>query len=370
MIRSTGFARKTRRLTKGGSLPAKPGIKSLVSLFFSKASNGASERKTEVGNEPMKPFGSNGASAHIDSERSESLGPSAPSREGEMAQLLENAITDLVASEAPVSPDSNSTSCFRPLDNEEIVRRSGQSRMSEGDRGTAARPITIPRWKRILDVTLILLTVPVWLPLMIVLMTWIRVTSAGPIFYRQERIGFRRDRFMIFKFRTMRVNAETRTHEEYFAYLMQADCPMTKLDIEGDSRLISYGRFLRATGLDELPQIFNVLRGDMSLVGPRPCLPHEFQRYEAWQQARVNVLPGLTGYWQVNGKNKTTFNEMMAMDIFYAQHMSLWVDLMIMLKTIPALIEQTLESRAQNRLSGPVGRAAVAESLDGAVRKI
>jgi lipopolysaccharide/colanic/teichoic acid biosynthesis glycosyltransferase len=115
---------------------------------------------------------------------------------------------------------------------------------------------------------------------MVLVMGWIKIVSPGPIFYRQERVGFRRARFMIFKFRTMHANAETRTHEDYFAHLMRLDCPMTKLDLEGDSRLIACGRLLRASGLDELPQIFNVLRGDMSLVGPRPALPTEFQRYE------------------------------------------------------------------------------------------
>jgi len=210
-------------------------------------------------------------------------------------------------------------------------------------------PCEVPRWKRILDVTCILLTLPCWLPLMILIMGSIRFTSPGPIFYRQERVGYRRNRFMIFKFRTMHVGAETRTHEEYFAHLMRVDCPMAKLDGKGDSRLIACGRFLRVSGLDELPQIFNVLRGEMSLVGPRPCLPDEFQRYEAWQQQRVNAPPGLTGYWQVNGKNKTTFKEMIAMDIFYARNMSVWLDLTIMLKTIPALIEQILESRKRSR---------------------
>lgn len=132
---------------------------------------------------------------------------------------------------------------------------------------------------------------------------------------------------------------------------------MTKLDA-ADPRLISGGRFLRASGLDELPQIFNVLRGEMSLVGPRPCLPHEFERYTVWQQERVNAPPGLTGFWQVNGKNKTTFSEMIAMDIFYARHMSIWLDLKIILKTIPALIEQMDES----------GRVAATESRPRSVR--
>jgi exopolysaccharide production protein ExoY len=247
------------------------------------------------------------------------------------------------------------------------TQNSSQQRRSRARRLAAPN---VPHWKRVLDVTFVLLTLPFWLPLVVLVMAWIRVASAGPIFYRQERIGYRRTRFMIFKFRTMRVNAETRTHEEYFAHLMRADCPMTKLDLEGDSRLISCGRFLRASGLDELPQVFNVLRGDMSLVGPRPCLPNEFQRYEEWQKVRVDVLPGLTGYWQVNGKNKTTFNEMIAMDLFYAEHMSPWRDLAIILKTIPALIGQTLESRAINRANRTIVRQAVTESLSASARKI
>jgi lipopolysaccharide/colanic/teichoic acid biosynthesis glycosyltransferase len=207
----------------------------------------------------------------------------------------------------------------------------------------------MPLWKRILDLTCVGLTLPVWLPLMIVVMIWIKLVSPGPIFFRQPRVGYRRRHFMIFKFRTMHVNAETQTHAAYFAHLMQADCPMTKLD-HGDPRLIACGRFLRASGLDELPQIFNVIWGNMSLVGPRPCLPHEFERYELWQQQRVNVLPGLTGYWQVNGKNQTTFSEMIAMDLFYSRNMSLSLDLTIIIKTIPALLVQTLESRAVSRV--------------------
>jgi len=148
----------------------------------------------------------------------------------------------------------------------------------------------------------------------------------------------------------MHVNAETRTHEDYFASLMRSEIPMTKLDAVEDSRLIPAARFLRASGLDELPQIFNVLRGDMSLVGPRPCLPCEFDRYEAWQQLRVNAPPGLTGYWQVNGKNKTTFNQMMFMDLFYIDKMSLRLDLRVILKTIPVLIFETIEALKRYRV--------------------
>lgn len=231
----------------------------------------------------------------------------------------------------------------------------------------------VPRWKRVLDVAFVLVTLPLWLPVIILVMAWITIASRGPVFFRQERIGYRRRLFMIFKFRTMHVNAETQTHAEYFFRLMEEDCPMTKLDAAGDPRLIAGGRFLRASGLDELPQIFNVLRGEMSLVGPRPCLPHEFERYGEWQQERVNASPGLTGFWQVNGKNKTTFSEMIAMDIFYARNMNVGLDLKIILKTIPALIGQTLDGRRvreteARRMRGPA--AEMPKNTNGAAKRI
>ena len=178
---------------------------------------------------------------------------------------------------------------------------------------------------------------------MAVVSAWILSASPGPLLYRQDRVGHHGRRFRILKFRTMKVNVETKCHEGYFERLMQTDCPMTKLD-GYDSRLIRGGRFLRALALDELPQIFNVLRGEMSLVGPRPCTPHEFERYEPAQKARVDAPPGLTGYWQVSGKNNTTFSEMIAMDLFYAKNMSITMDLKIMLSTIPTLALQVLES--------------------------
>ena len=233
----------------------------------------------------------------------------------------------------------------------------------------------VPPWKRILDLTCIVLSFPFWLPIVMVVMAFIRITSPGPIFYRQERIGYRRSRFMLFKFRTMHVNADTRTHEEYFAHLIREECPMIKLDAADDPRLIPGARFLRASGLDELPQIFNVLRGEMSLVGPRPCLPHEFERYESWQQQRVNALPGLTGYWQVNGKNNTTFQEMIVMDLFYARNMSIWLDLRVISKTLPVLGREILEawnryrSRSKSRALAAAEAMPIAPSLNGAVER-
>ena len=152
------------------------------------------------------------------------------------------------------------------------------------------------------------------------------------------------------------MNVETRTHESHLEQLINANVPMTKLDAAGDPRIIRGGRIIRATGLDELPQLFNVLRGEMSLVGPRPCTPHEFKSYKVWQRERVNAAPGLTGFWQVNGKNRTTFAEMIKLDIFYTKNMSLWLDLKIILKTLPALMVQVNDSRSARRQAGrPAG---------------
>jgi lipopolysaccharide/colanic/teichoic acid biosynthesis glycosyltransferase len=209
-----------------------------------------------------------------------------------------------------------------------------------------AESADIPYWKRILDVACILLCLPFWLPVVIVVALWVLIASPGPIFFRQERIGYRGRPFMMFKFRTMRVNAETASHENHLKQLMQANCPMTKLDC-GDPRIIRGGRVLRAMGLDELPQLFNVLRGEMSLVGPRPCTPKEFEAYQIWQRERVNAQPGLTGYWQVNGKNRTTFTEMVEMDIAYTKNKSLRLDLEIMLRTAPAVMKQFFEARSR-----------------------
>jgi lipopolysaccharide/colanic/teichoic acid biosynthesis glycosyltransferase len=202
-----------------------------------------------------------------------------------------------------------------------------------------------PLWKRALDLTLVILSSPFWLPAMAVLGLIIKAVSPGPVFFRQERIGRGGRRFVCHKFRSMKTNAETRVHEDYLKRLIRTDSPMTKLDEWGDSRLIPMGRFFRSTGLDELPQLLNVIRGEMSLVGPRPCTPYEFQNALAFQASRIAAPPGLTGYWQVNGKNKTTFREMIAMDNFYANHMSLQLDLRILFQTFPAIIKQVVATR-------------------------
>jgi lipopolysaccharide/colanic/teichoic acid biosynthesis glycosyltransferase len=208
-----------------------------------------------------------------------------------------------------------------------------------------AGSLQIPRWKRCLDLFCILLSLPVLLPIVLLISLGILIVSPGPVFFRQERIGYRGRRFQCLKFRSMKVGAETRSHENYLQEIIRKDRPMTKLDASNDPRLIPFGKFFRASGLDELPQLWNVVRGDMSLVGPRPCTVGEFEHFNDWQRSRCDAPPGLTGYWQVNGKNKTTFSKMIAMDVFYANNMSLGMDLGILLKTAPVLASQVFETR-------------------------
>lgn len=210
-------------------------------------------------------------------------------------------------------------------------------------RRTEAAAITVPAWKRMLDVAVTVAALPILIPIAAAIAVLIKCVSRGPVLFRQERIGFCGKSFVCFKFRTMRVDAPTMGHQQYFQELMRSDRPMIKLDCMGDRRLIPLGSVLRATGLDELPQFFNVLKGEMSVVGPRPCLSYEYERYLPRQKGRFNSLPGITGLWQVNGKNNTTFDQMIEMDIQYATSKSLGLDLKIMLKTFPTLALQVAQ---------------------------
>jgi lipopolysaccharide/colanic/teichoic acid biosynthesis glycosyltransferase len=196
-------------------------------------------------------------------------------------------------------------------------------------------------WKRSVDISCILFSLPFILPLMAVVALWIKLVSRGPAIFRQERIGRNGQRFTLYKFRSMQVNADTSRHSRHFNQLVRSDSPMVKLDLLSDSRLIPMGCLLRAAGLDELPQFFNVLRGDMSLVGPRPCLPEELRFFSLSQRVRFQALPGLTGIWQSEGKGVSTFAEMNDMDARYVRTASLPLDLAIMCRTPLALLRQT-----------------------------
>lgn len=212
----------------------------------------------------------------------------------------------------------------------------------------------LPPWKRALDVTCCLVAFPAFALLTLFMAVLLRLRSPGPILFRQERVGLHGQRFRIFKFRTMHVGADTRGHQQHFRRLHETNAPMRKLD-GNDSRLIPLGWCLRATGLDELPQIVNVWRGEMSIVGPRPCIPYEYELYTPRQRARFASTPGLTGLWQVSGKNRTTFDEMIRLDHDYTARRGFWLDVRIILLTVPALIVQLADIRHSRRAPAVAG---------------
>lgn len=203
----------------------------------------------------------------------------------------------------------------------------------------------LPAWKRALDLAVILAASPALVLVAGIVALIIKCGSRGSVLFRQQRVGYRGRQFTCLKFRTMQMGAETNSHQGYTEHLIRSEKPMTKLDAEHDPRIIPFGSVLRATGLDELPQVINVFRGEMSLVGPRPCIPYEYESYQSWQRRRFEAVPGLTGLWQVSGKNRTTFNQMISLDIEYSKRASLWLDLKIMLLTVPALIRQCYDTR-------------------------
>jgi lipopolysaccharide/colanic/teichoic acid biosynthesis glycosyltransferase len=203
----------------------------------------------------------------------------------------------------------------------------------------------LPFWKRALDLSVILVLSPGLLVLGVLVAALIKLGSPGPIFFRQRRVGYKGSDFVCFKFRTMRVNAEAESHRRHTQELIRSQTPMIKLDARRDPRLIPFGSVLRVTGLDELPQLLNVLRGEMSMVGPRPCIRYECEAYEPWHWQRFDAVPGLTGLWQVSGKNRTTFDQMVRLDIEYGQRLNLWLDLQILFKTDPALWGQYCDLR-------------------------
>ncbi len=197
-------------------------------------------------------------------------------------------------------------------------------------RGDAAYRIL----KRVFDIVvgslILLLLVPV-IPL-VALMIWL--DSPGPIFFRQPRVGQDGQVFDFYKFRSMYAEADTRVAE--LADRNEQTGPVFK--IRNDPRITPVGQFLRRSSLDEVPQIFNVLKGDMGIVGPRPALPREVAKYQAWHRRRLEVKPGLTCLWQISGRSQIGFDEWMRLDLEYLRTQSLWNDVVILLKTIPAVM--------------------------------
>jgi exopolysaccharide biosynthesis polyprenyl glycosylphosphotransferase len=182
-------------------------------------------------------------------------------------------------------------------------------------------------------------------PLWVLMAVLIKLDSKGPVLYRQERVGMDGRVFLFLKFRTMRTGADDRIHREFQRQYIEGR-PETNLGddvrpvykLHDDPRVTRTGRWLRRTSLDELPQLLNVLRGDMSLVGPRPPIPYEVEAYALWHRKRLDMKPGMTGLWQVSGRNRLSFEEMVRLDLFYIENWSLWLDLKIMLRTLPVLL--------------------------------
>ncbi len=197
--------------------------------------------------------------------------------------------------------------------------------------------------KRALDLFGSVFAILLCLPLFLVIAALVKLSSPGPVFFRQKRLGQYGQYFSFFKFRTMYVNNDPRIHQEYVASLIagsrDAGQGSATYKLKNDPRVTPLGRFLRKSSLDELPQFFNVLRNDMSLVGPRPPLPYEYERYQVWHRRRVLELkPGITGLWQVEGRSRTTFEEMVRIDLRYAGSRSFWMDLKILLQTPAAVV--------------------------------
>jgi exopolysaccharide biosynthesis polyprenyl glycosylphosphotransferase len=191
--------------------------------------------------------------------------------------------------------------------------------------------------KRALDVVFAVIGIVVSAPIMTICAIAIKASSPGPVFFRQRRSGLNGREFQMFKFRTMEAAAEERQAE--IAHMNELEGPVFK--IENDPRVTGVGRFLRRWSLDELPQLFNVLIGDMSLVGPRPPLPSEVVQYDRWQRRRLSMRPGLTCLWQIKGRHRIGFEEWMKLDLFYIDNWSLKLDFLILCRTISTVLAGT-----------------------------
>ena len=210
------------------------------------------------------------------------------------------------------------------------------------DRRDQAYPL-----KRALDILGALAALCLLAPLMLVVAAAVALTSRGPVIFKQTRVGKGGFPFTFYKFRSMRTDADDSIHREFVAKLIKSgerfrarrttQPPRSRSRPTHGSRPI--GRFIRKTSIDELPQLFNVLKGDMSLVGPRPPIPYEAAQYQPWHLRRLlSVKPGMTGIWQVEGRSRVPFNEMVRMDLRYIRNCSLGLDLRILAKTVPAVL--------------------------------
>jgi lipopolysaccharide/colanic/teichoic acid biosynthesis glycosyltransferase len=197
--------------------------------------------------------------------------------------------------------------------------------------------------KRVLDLLLASLLLILLAPAMAVIAIAIRFTSPGPALFRQIRIGYRLSPFVMFKFRTMLVNNDDTIHRAYVTAMLSGDATPAEAQrgiykLTRDPRVTSVGAFLRRSSLDELPQLFNVLRGNMSLVGPRPALPYEAELFEHRYRTRFMAKPGITGLWQVSGRSTLPMRQALELDVYYVRRRTIGLDLLTLVKTIPAVL--------------------------------
>jgi lipopolysaccharide/colanic/teichoic acid biosynthesis glycosyltransferase len=228
---------------------------------------------------------------------------------------------------------------------------------SPTERSETAANICYYRCKRVVDVAGALLLLILLSPVLLLIAALIKLDSSGPVLYVQYRVGSRRQRrhgagiawkawlFPFYKFRTMYTNSDESLHREYIREFCEGRIPRESIDgtrfkLKNDPRITRVGRFLRKTSLDELPQLINVLRGEMSLVGPRPVPPYEVAHYKEEYFERLAATPGITGLWQVYGRGRVPFEEMMRMDIEYARTSSLWLDVRLLTLTIPVVLQR------------------------------
>jgi exopolysaccharide biosynthesis polyprenyl glycosylphosphotransferase len=234
---------------------------------------------------------------------------------------------------------------FFPENNGDAASKSNDAEL---DRGNGFRHASRGAHilKRTIDIVGSILLLLLFSPLFLVIAVVIKMGSKGPVLFRQTRLGQYGHAFTFLKFRSMYVNSDPGLHRDYVSQLIAGDdvarsdaASRRVFKIVDDPRVTSVGRILRKSSLDELPQFINVLKGEMSLIGPRPPLPYEFERYKVWHRRRImEVKPGISGLWQVSGRSKTTFDEMVRLDLLYARTWSIWLDLKILVQTPGAVI--------------------------------
>ena len=197
-----------------------------------------------------------------------------------------------------------------------------------------------PMVKRLLDIVVALAMLLVAAPLMIIAAIAITLDGPGPIIFRQTRIGKNHRPFTFYKFRSMYYKADASVHQQFVKGLINGEAPSgsTTYKLAGDKRITRVGALLRKTSIDELPQLFNVIKGDMSMVGPRPPIPYEVAEYKDWHHRRLSVAPGITGLWQVQGRSLVAFDDMVKMDIAYAERRSIKLDVTLLAQTVPAVL--------------------------------